>query len=56
MQTRRDFLKVSVGGLLLAGGVRGACPAAAADRLGPAHCLRARCNRRNSRRCRASYR
>ncbi len=36
MQTRRDFLKVSAGGLLLAGGIRGADPAAAADSLGPA--------------------
>ncbi len=36
MQTRRDFLKVSAGGLLLAGGIRGADPATAADSLGPA--------------------
>jgi len=36
MQTRRDFLKVSAGGLLLAGGIRGADPASAADSLGPA--------------------
>ena len=36
MQTRRDFLKVSAGGLLLAGGIRGGDPASAADSLGPA--------------------
>ncbi|MGH8758772.1 MAG: molybdopterin-dependent oxidoreductase, partial [Burkholderiales bacterium] len=36
MQTRRDFLKVSAGGLLLAGGIRGVNSAAAADSLGPA--------------------
>jgi DMSO/TMAO reductase YedYZ molybdopterin-dependent catalytic subunit len=36
MQTRRDFLKISTGGLLLAGGIRGADSVAAADSLGPA--------------------
>ena len=36
MQTRRDFLKVSAGGLLLAGVIRGADSAVAADSLGPA--------------------
>ncbi|MGQ0578796.1 MAG: molybdopterin-dependent oxidoreductase [Betaproteobacteria bacterium] len=36
MHSRRDFLKVSAGGLLLAGGIRGADPAAWADSLGPA--------------------
>ena len=36
MQTRRDFLKVSAGGLLLAGGIHGGDPASAADSLGPA--------------------
>jgi hypothetical protein len=36
MQTRRHFLKVSAGGLLLAGGIRGANSATAADSLGPA--------------------
>jgi len=36
VQTRRDFLKVSAGGLLLAGGIRGGDPASAADSLGPA--------------------
>ena len=36
MQTRREFLKVSAGGLLLAGGMRGAESASAAESLGPA--------------------
>jgi DMSO/TMAO reductase YedYZ molybdopterin-dependent catalytic subunit len=36
MQTRRDFLKASAGGLVLAGGIRGGDPASAADSLGPA--------------------
>ena len=36
MQSRREFLRSSVGGLLLAGGIRGADRVAAADSLGPA--------------------
>jgi len=36
VQTRRNFLKVSAGGLLLAGGIRGAGRVVAADDLGPA--------------------